>query len=140
MYKRQALRTVRTLLEKHPDAGECIKGVGFSGQMHGLVVIGRDGKPLRNAIIWADQRSQEEIQNLYSIIPKEEYHQISLNSVSTGFLISSLMWVKAHEPEVYNSIDKVMLPKDYLRYRMCKELGTDMSDASSCLLYTSQSH
>ena len=134
-----ALRTVRSLLEKHQDARACIKGVGFSGQMHGLVMIGRDGKPLRNAIIWADQRSQQEIQNLYSIIPREEYHQISLNSLSTGFLISSLMWVKEHEPEVYNSIDKVMLPKDYLRYRMCGELGTDMSDASSTAIFDTKS-
>ena len=130
-----ALGTIRTLMEKHPETRDYIKGVGYSGQMHGLVMTGKNGKPQRNAIIWADQRSQREIQNIYSVIPKEEYNQTSLNSLSTGFLISSLMWVKEHEPDVYSKISKVMLPKDYLSYRMCGELGTDMSDASSTVIF-----
>ncbi|HAX51557.1 xylulokinase [Muricomes intestini] len=132
---RAAERTIQAILKKHPGTRDNIRGVGYSGQMHGLVMIDKDGNLIRDAIIWADQRSGEEIRDIYSVIPEEEYKKVVLNSLSTGFLISSLMWVKKHEPEVYAKIFKVMLPKDYLRYKMCGELGTDMSDASSAVIF-----
>ena len=107
-----------------------IAGIGYSGQMHGLVMVDREGKPIRDAIIWADQRSAGSIEEIYETIPREEYHPVSLNALSTGFLVSSLMWVKRHEPRNYERIAKVMLPKDYLRFKMCGLYGTDASDAS----------
>ncbi|CUX48916.1 xylulokinase [Clostridium sp. C105KSO13] len=130
-----AERTIQAILVKHSGIKENIRGIGYSGQMHGLVMIDKNRNLIRDAIIWADQRSGEEIRDIYSVIPEEEYKEVVLNSLSTGFLITSLMWVKKHEPKIYAKIFKVMLPKDYLRYKMCGELGTDMSDASSAVIF-----
>lgn len=126
-----ASRTVSELVVRYPEKMKCVKGISYSGQMHGLVMVDREGRLIRNAIIWADQRSQKEIDSIYETVGKDEYQGVVLNSLSTGFLISSLMWVKNHEPENYEKIQYVMFPKDYIRYRMCGEYGTDMSDASS---------
>lgn len=112
-----------------------IAGIGFSGQMHGLVMVDAAGKPIRDAIIWADQRSAGAIERIYQIIPREEYLGVSLNALSTGFLISSLMWVKEREPKNFARIARVMLPKDYIRWRMCGEYGTDPSDASGTAVF-----
>ena len=98
-------------------------------------MIGADGKLIRNAIIWADQRSEKEIQKIYDITGKDTYRGTVLNSLSTGFLISSLMWVKEHEAEKFEKIRYVVFPKDYIRYKMCGEIGTDMSDASSGAIF-----
>lgn len=125
------VRAIRQMLEKEPALREGIKGIGYSGQMHGLVMLDRKGQPIRNAIIWADQRSAEEIARIYEAVPREEFGAVYCNRLSTGFALPSLMWVREHEPENYEKIDKIMCPKDYIRYRMCGALGTDSSDASS---------
>ena len=127
--------TLRSLMEQCPQARENISGIGYSGQMHGLVMLDKDGKEVRNTIIWADQRSAQAIGSIYETIPEEEYKSVTLNALSTGFLASSLVWVREREPENYEKIHKVMLPKDYIRFRMCGELGTDMSDASSTVIF-----
>lgn len=127
--------TIRELMKKHHGINRQICAVGYSGQMHGLVMLDRDGQPIRNAIIWADQRSKEEVRKIYGMIPKDEYNSITLNALTTGFLSASLMWVKENEPYNYEKISRVLLPKDYIRYKMCKELGTDMSDASSTVIF-----
>lgn len=126
---------IRMALLQSSGAENEIKGIGLSGQMHGLVLLGEDGKPIRNAIIWADQRSQDAIEDIYSCIPREEYGETTLNSVSTGFFVSSLLWVRKHEPELYKKVCKAILPKDYIRYRLCGELATDKSDASATLIF-----
>ena len=120
--------TLRELMGKFPSLKGQIAGIGFSGQMHGLVMLGQNGEPVRRAIIWADQRSQDAIARISASVPG--YRETTLNNLSTGFLLCSLLWVKEHEPEVYENIRFVMLPKDYIRYKMCGEVGTDCSDAS----------
>jgi len=125
------VQAVRQMLEGNGGLKESIKGIGYSGQMHGLVMLDKSGKPIRNAIIWADQRTAEEIARIYETVPKEEFGAVYCNRLSTGFALTSLMWVREHEPENYEKIDKIMCLKDYIRYRMCGELGTDASDASS---------
>ena len=127
--------TITDLVKRYPEESAKIHGIGYSGQMHGLVMIGADGKLIRNAIIWADQRSEKEIQKIYDITGKDTYRGTVLNSLSTGFLISSLMWVKEHEPENFEKIRYVVFTKDYIRYKMCGEIGTDMSDASSGAIF-----
>ena len=97
-------------------------------------MVDREGRPIRDAIIWADQRSASAIEEIYGIIPREEYQAVSLNALSTGFLVSSLMWVKMNEPRNFARIARVMLPKDYLRLKMCGEWGTDATDASGALI------
>lgn len=125
------VRAIRQMLEKDAGLKESIKGIGYSGQMHGLVMVDKDRKPIRNAIIWADQRTADEIARIYETVPQEEFGSVYCNRLSTGFALTSLMWVREHEPENYAKIDKIMCPKDYIRYRMCGELGTDASDGSS---------
>lgn len=127
--------TLRSLMAQCPQAREGISGISYSGQMHGLVMLDKEGKEVRNTIIWADQRSSKAIDRIYEIVPREEYESVTLNALSTGFLVSSLVWVRDQEPENYERIHKVMLPKDYIRFRMCGELGTDMSDASSTVIF-----
>lgn len=126
-----ARATIADLVKRYPEEAAQIEGISYSGQMHGLVMTDAKGRLIRNAIIWADQRSQAEIQRIYEIVGKDTYRGIVRNSLSTGFLAASLMWVKEHEPKNYEQIRYVMLPKDYIRYRMTGEYGTDMSDASS---------
>ena len=127
--------TIRSVLAEHAYIKEQIRAVSYSGQMHGLVMLDQKGCLVRDAIIWADQRSREQIRNLHQIISKKEYQSVTYNAVSTGFLISSLLWVKEEEPQLYEQAASVMLPKDYIRFRMCGELGTDMSDASSSAVF-----
>ncbi|MBQ7733183.1 MAG: xylulokinase [Synergistaceae bacterium] len=122
------LRTCETLQELTGKYGQSVSGIGYSGQMHGLVMLDRDNHPIRPAIIWADQRSGDEIGFISRVIP--DYRNITFNSLSTGFLAASLIWVREHEPANYEKIAHVMLPKDYIRFKMSGELGTDLSDAS----------
>ena len=108
-----------------------IAAVGVTGQMHGLVALDRGDRPLRRVIIWADQRAKEETAFLRGCGAEEK----TLNPASTGFLLPSLLWVKRHEPEIFENISSVMLPKDYIRFCLTGEGGTDLSDASGTLLY-----
>jgi len=128
-------KTVAELVGKYPGQSAKIQGIGFSGQMHGLVMVDTEGKVIRNAIIWADQRSSQMIEQIYDVVGEENFREVTLNSLSTGFLITSLMWVKEYEEEHYERTYRVMFPKDYIRYRMCGEFGTDMSDASSGAIF-----
>lgn len=130
-----ARQTIAALVKRFPGEAAQISCISYSGQMHGLVMVDDRGKLIRNAIIWADQRSGDEISEIYKVIGKDNYRNVILNSLSTGFLASSLMWVKEHEPENYEKTRYVMFPKDYIRYRMCGEIGTEMSDASSGAIF-----
>lgn len=130
-----AVSSICTLMSQNPHIKKDIAGISYSGQMHGLVMLDGAGREVRDTIIWADQRSAGSIERIYEAVPKETYHGITKNALSTGFLVSSLVWVRDHEPESYEKIRKVMLPKDYIRYRMCGQMGTDMSDASSTVVF-----
>jgi xylulokinase len=98
--------------------------IGLSGQMHGLVAVDVYGQPVRPAIIWADHRSGEEVEKILSHVNKE-----SVYNIWQGTLLPSLLWVKEHEPDIFSKMDKVMLPKDYIRYKLTGEIGTEHSDA-----------
>lgn len=130
-----AAKTIAEALKKAPGAAEKIRGIGYSGQMHGLVLTDGAGKPVRNAIIWADQRSEKEIAEIYSLVPADSYRSVTLNSLSTGFLAASLFWVKEHEPELFAKARHLLLPKDYIRFRMTGNFATEASDASSTCIF-----
>ncbi|KNY25602.1 xylulokinase [Pseudobacteroides cellulosolvens] len=115
------------------DASE-IKGVGLSGQMHGAVLLDKDYKVLRKSIIWCDQRSSAECDQITSIIGKERLIEITANPALTGFTASKILWVKNNEPEVYAKVTKILLPKDYIRFRLTGEFATEVSDASGMQL------
>lgn len=130
-----ACYTLRDLAARFPMEMRLVDGVGYSGQMHGLVMLDADGKPIRNCIIWSDLRSIDTINDIYDTISPEEFNAVTLNRLSTGYLVSSLVWVRDHEPDNFARMKTLLLPKDYVRYRMTGKIGTDMTDASSTVIF-----
>ena len=116
------------------DLGE-IAGIGLSGQMHGLVLLGTDGRVLRPAILWNDQRTGAECAEIEERIGLERLIELTGNRALTGFTAPKLVWVRNHEPEVYSRIARVLLPKDYVRLRLTREFAIDVADASGTLLF-----
>ena len=106
-----------------------LSGMGISGQMHGLVCLDRSKKVLRPAVIWADQRSGDEASQINSFLDDQCLFKNTLNKASSGFMLSSLLWLRQNEPEIARRIAHVLLPKDYIRFRLTEELSTDPSDA-----------
>ena len=111
-----------------------IDGISFSGQMHGLVILDENDEVIRPAILWNDGRTQEECDYLNKTIGREVISSYTANMALTGFTAPKLLWVKKHEPENFVRIRKIMLPKDYLAYRLSGVHCTDVSDASGMLL------
>ena len=119
------------LKEKCEKTWAAIKAVGLSGQMHGAVLLDVAGEAIRPAILWNDTRSALECAELEEIFP--ELHAIAGNLAMPGFTAPKLLWVRRHEPENFKRIDTVLLPKDFLRFRMTGEKISDLSDASGTL-------
>ena len=113
---------------------EKIAGIGCGGQMHGLVVLDKDDKVIRPAILWNDSRTAEETDYLNREIGKEKLSQLTANIAFAGFTAPKLLWMKKHEPENFGRIDKIMLPKDYINYLLTGVHACDFSDASGMLL------
>lgn len=107
-----------------------IKGIGLSGQMHGLVLMDKDYKIIRDSIIWCDQRTEKQCDYITEVIGKEDLIKITGNPALTGFTLSKLLWVRDNERDNYNKIYKVLLPKDYIRFKLTGEFATEVSDAS----------
>lgn len=112
-----------------------VDGISFGGQMHGLVILDSEDKVLRPAILWNDGRTQDECDYLNHEIGREKISSYTANMALTGFTAPKLLWIKKHEPEIFAKIAKIMLPKDYLAYRLSGVHCTDVSDASGMLLF-----
>lgn len=111
-----------------------IKGVGLSGQMHGLVMLDKEGKVLRKSIIWCDQRTGEEVRWMDNNVGRDKMISITANPSMTGFTAAKILWVKNNEPEIYEKCAHILLPKDYIRYMLTGEFATEVSDASGMQL------
>ena len=111
-----------------------IKGIGVGGQMHGLVALDREDTVIRPAILWNDGRTDKETEYLNEVIGKSVLSDCTGNIAFAGFTAPKILWMKNHEPEKVEQIDKIMLPKDYLNYRLTGNHTTDFSDASGMLL------
>lgn len=111
-----------------------ISGISFGGQMHGLVILDKDDNVIRPAILWNDGRTTAETDYLNNEIGKERLSALTGNIAFAGFTAPKILWVKKNEPENFGRIDKIMLPKDYLAYRLTGVHSTDYSDASGMLL------
>jgi xylulokinase len=109
---------------------EAIQAVSFSGQMHGLVCLDDRGEPLRPAIIWPDQRSAAAVRKIYDTVGDSFVVSQTQNTIATGFLIASLYWLFENDPETYQRIKYVLLPKDYIKFRLSSRIVTDYSDAA----------
>ena len=112
-----------------------VAGISFGGQMHGLVILDRDDQVIRPAILWNDGRTAKETDYLNQEIGKDKLSEYTANIAFAGFTAPKVLWVKNQEPENFARIEKLMLPKDYLAYRLSGTFCTDVSDASGMLLF-----
>ncbi|MGI6777658.1 MAG: xylulokinase [Acetivibrionales bacterium] len=126
--------SISSVLSKSGVNSSEVKGIGLSGQMHGAVLLDKDYKVLRKAIIWCDQRSSAECEQITSLIGRERLIEITANPALTGFTASKIMWVKNNEPDIFERVRKILLPKDYIRFRLTGEFATEVSDASGMQL------
>lgn len=126
--------TVREVISKSGADPSLISGVGLSGQMHGMVLLDKDNNVLRRSIIWCDQRTSLECEQITSLIGRERLIEITANPALTGFTASKIMWVKNNEPHIFEKTKRILLPKDYIRYKLTGEFATEVSDASGMQL------
>ncbi|MGN0413418.1 MAG: xylulokinase [Lachnospiraceae bacterium] len=112
-----------------------VAGISFGGQMHGLVILDKDDNVIRPALLWNDGRTYEECDYLNNVIGKDKLSEYTANISFTGFTAPKILWVKNKEPENFAKIAKIMLPKDYLAYKLSGVHCTDVSDASGMLLF-----
>ncbi|HET7515848.1 MAG TPA: FGGY family carbohydrate kinase, partial [Gaiella sp.] len=127
------LRAARSALAE-VSAGRHVAGIGLSGQMHGLVVLDAAGSVIRPAILWNDQRTAAECAEIEERIGLDRLIELTGNRALPGFTAPKLLWLRRHEPEAYDRIARVMLPKDYVRRGLTGEWAIDASDASGTLL------
>lgn len=129
---RAAIEGIRSVVSA-VDAAD-IAAVGLGGQMHGLVLLDAAGEPLRRSIIWCDQRTARECEEITELVGAQRLLEITANPALTGFTASKIRWVQKHEPEIYQKCAHILLPKDYIRYKLTGEFATDVSDASGMQL------
>ena len=130
-----ATRSVRMALAKAKVKGSQVAGIGLSGQMHGSVFLDASGAVLRRAILWNDQRTGAECDDITRRAGgRRRLIAMVSNPALTGFTAPKILWVRKHEPRIYDRTAHILLPKDYVRYRLTGEFATEVSDASGTLL------
>jgi xylulokinase len=126
--------SIRAVLQQSGIDSAQIGGVGLTGQMHGLVLLDDAGNVLRPAILWNDQRTQMQCEEIHRRIGKARFIQITGNVALTGFTAPKILWVRENEPEVYARVRHILLPKDYVRYSLTGEYAIDKADGSGTVL------
>ncbi|MCE1253856.1 MAG: xylulokinase [Anaerolineae bacterium] len=129
------LNVVRRLVENNNLNPAHVAGIGLAGQMHGLVCVGEDGRALRPAIIWADRRSKKQVDRLQQQIGLANLAEWTGNPPATGFMLPGWLWIIENEPDVAAHIKYLLLPKDFLRFQLTGQVGSEPSDASSTALF-----
>jgi xylulokinase len=127
-------RAVASALADAGVRGDDVGAVGLTGQMHGSVLLDADGEPVRPALLWNDQRTAAQCDEIRRRVGADRLVRLTGNDALTGFTAPKLLWVREHEPEVWARVAHVLLPKDYVRYRLTGALATDVADASGTLL------
>lgn len=127
------IKTVRRCLIEKP--GLSVAAIGLTGQMHGSVFLDRQGAVLRPAILWCDQRTGRQCLEITRIIGAETLIRLTGNRALTGFTAPKILWLRENEPHIYNQVRMILLPKDYIRYRLTGVFATEVSDASGTLLF-----
>jgi xylulokinase len=131
-------KSIRAVIQKSGVKAENIRAVGLTGQMHGLVLLDEAGQVLRPAILWNDQRTQVQCDQIHERLGRERFISISGNVALTGFTAPKILWVAQNEPEVYAKVRHILLPKDYVRYQLTGEYGMDKADGSGTVLFDLQ--
>ena len=122
--------TIRAVLARSGAEPSQIRGVGLSGQMHGLVMLDAQGHVLRSAILWCDGRTQAQCDEITQTVGKERLIAVTANPALPGFTAGKILWVRENQPEIYEKCRHILLPKDYIRYKLTGEFATEVSDAS----------
>ncbi|MEX1139018.1 MAG: xylulokinase [Bacteroidota bacterium] len=129
-----AKQVLRGVLRKAEIRAPEVQGIGLTGQMHGLVLLDEAGAVLRPCIMWNDQRTAEECAEMTAKVGRERLLDLTGNLVLPGFTAPKILWVRKHEPRVYEKTRHVLLPKDFIRYKLTGEFASEMSDASGTVL------
>lgn len=128
------VEAIKELVEKYNIPSDGIRSIGFSGQMHGLVALDKDNEVLLPAILWCDNRTEKECDEITEHFGQDKLREYTGNKCLTGFTAPKILWVKNNMPEIFEQIEHIMLPKDYIRLKLTGEYATDYSDASGMLL------
>jgi len=129
-----AIEVLRLVLEDAGVKGEEVQAIGLTGQMHGMVMLDAAGEVLRPCILWNDQRTAAQCEWIMDTIGRERFLELTLNPALPGFTAPKIIWTRENEPEVYARAAKVLLPKDYIRFKLTGEYATEVSDASGTVL------
>lgn len=130
-----AVDAIRGVLKQAGIAGAEVRTIGLSGQMHGLVLLDGAGAVIRPSLIWCDQRSQRQVDAVNEKIGREAVLKFIANPVLTGFTLPKLLWVRDNEPANFERARKMLLPKDYVRFKLTGEYATEVSDASGTAVF-----
>lgn len=126
--------SIRHALAHASLRGEDIRAIGLTGQMHGSVLLDADGETLRPAILWNDQRTQAQCDDMTAAIGRQRLIELTGNPALTGFTAPKILWVRDNEPQVYAKVKQVLLPKDYIRYKLTDTYATDLAGAAGTSL------
>jgi len=126
---------IRGVLDRAGVSGQGVRGIGLSGQMHGLTLLDAANNVIRPALIWCDQRSQAQVDFVNAKVGRDNVLKYTANPVLTGFTLPKLLWVRDNEPAAFERVRKMLLPKDYLRFCLTGEYATEVSDASGTSLF-----
>ncbi len=130
-----AVEAIRGVLARAQISGRDVRGIGLSGQMHGLVILDKDHQVIRPSLIWCDQRSQAQVDYINRSVGSAQVLSATANPVLTGFTLPKLLWVRDNEPQNYERVRIMLLPKDYVRFKLTGEFATEVSDASGTALF-----
>ncbi|MGA7962643.1 MAG: xylulokinase, partial [Candidatus Acidiferrales bacterium] len=132
---RAGCRAIKACLEKNRTSPDEIAAVGLTGQMHGLVLLDAEGKVLRPSIIWCDQRTGQQCEQITERIGAARLIELTANPALTNFTLPKIWWVQQHEPEIWSRARAILLPKDYFRFRLTGARAMDVAEASGTLLF-----
>ena len=130
-----AVAAIRGVLAAAGVTGKDVLGIGLSGQMHGLVILDAACRVIRPSLIWCDQRSQKQVDAVNARVGRETVLRYIANPVLTGFTLPKLLWVRDNEPQNFDCVRHMLLPKDYVRFRLTGEFASEVSDASGTAVF-----
>lgn len=130
--------SIRGVLEKSGVGGSAVKCLGLTGQMHGLVLLDENGEVLRPSILWNDQRTSSQCDQIHELVGKQRFIELTGNVALTGFTAPKILWVRENEPAVFSKAKQILLPKDYIRYKLTNEYAMDRAGGSGTVLFSLQ--
>ncbi len=132
---RAACQAIKECLAKSGTTAQEVSAIGLTGQMHGLVLLDAQDKVVRPALLWCDQRTEEECREITEQVGAQRLIELTANPALTGFTLPKIWWVRKHEPELWGRVRSLMLPKDYIRFQLTGGRAIDVADASGTLMF-----